>query len=241
MTLSTVSSIEQLPLSLQSLIHDLQQLTTLCPDVAQRCLKLANVQCHDIWPWQRFNHSACQSYGQAQIYQGGLFNIIAISWMPGDYSAIYDQTVMGVTQSFGDAEYSEFHYDGDLLSTQLIRAFKTGTTLRTDSHCIHQMGNPSSRPFMSLQIEFHSGQRVSNRVFDLYDASIQSANAPFFCLPNVEIQSKEQGLRGDRLTTLRHHQQMLTRVEKMQRDRLNPAQFQCDTQHLTAEIEFLKQ
>jgi hypothetical protein len=86
-----------------------------------------------------------------------------------------------------------------------------------DNSLIHQMGNPSNEPFLSLHVYGCQGARHSitgnARIFDLLEGSIQYTDGGvFFGLPEDQINQKRTGLEADRETTLRHHRLMCDRI-----------------------------
>jgi hypothetical protein len=85
------------------------------------------------------------------------------------------------------------------------------------------MGNPTDSSFLSLHVygcNNRYGEITSNaRIFDLFEGTIQYTNGGvFFCLPEGEISQRSYNLQGDLTTTLRHHQQMLNRINSILKD-----------------------
>ena len=113
----------RLPFAIQDLIRMLEEAEDLTPRVARDLLLSANLQAEDLEPWSDLEHPIRDSYGRKLIFDGGYFEMMAMSWTPGDFSAIHDHgyTEWGAVQVFGPAEHSVFlEQDGDL--TTLSRA-----------------------------------------------------------------------------------------------------------------------
>ena len=219
---STSTSALALPSSLQTLIQTLRGNQTLNPEHARQMVLTANVRAEDLEPWVDFDHPLTDSYGRRLVYDGGDFEVMVMSWVPGDVSAIHDHGAAqwGAVQCFGSAEHGVYQLVNHQLSTANISAVKPGTVMAVDHDLIHQMGNPGNDPFLSLHVYGNPnavGPVTHNaRMFDLFDGSIQSTDGGvFFCLPADQINQRIEGLRGDLETTLRHHQQMLSRVSRM--------------------------
>ena len=213
----------RMPKSLESLIQLIREQSHITPQIACQCMQDANIQAEDLMLWADFDHPLADSYGRHLVYDGGHFEIMVMSWAPGDFSAFHDHgsAQWGAVQSFGQAEHSVYHFENNLLTTQAIMPFNAGTVIPVDHDLIHQMGNPSQQPLLSLHMygtEFPQAAITgSARIFDLFAGNIQFTDGGvFFCLPEELITRKIEGLKGDHQTTLRHHQQMLARIQRME-------------------------
>ncbi len=208
------------PDRIQTLIHSLEK-KHITPEIAKQCVQAANIQAEDLRLWADFEHPVADSYGRHLVHEGDDFEIMVMSWAPGDYSAIHDHGAAqwGAVQSFGDAEHAVFQLDQMQLSTVSVHPFPTGAVNVVDHNLIHQMGNPGQQPFLSFHVYGSQGCNGpitgGARIFDLYEECIQYTDGGvFFGLPTEQVSHRERGLRGDRATTLRHHQQMLARVHR---------------------------
>ena len=208
-----------LPQSLEKLVNFLQCQPTLTPELACQCVLDASIEPQELLPWADFSHPITDSYGRKLVYDGGYFEIMVMSWVPGDFSAIHDHGAAqwGAVQCFGSAEHYVYELDGNMLRTRAARHYTPGSVKAVDRDLIHQMGNSGKSPFLSLHIygcENPCGSVTSNaRIFELLEESIQYTDGGvFFCLPEETITKRNYGFRGDRETTLRHHQQMRDRI-----------------------------
>lgn len=218
---NTVSATLRQPHRIQALIRALENQVAITPETAVECVQAANIQAADLQFWADFEHPIADSYGRHLVHDGGDFEIMVMSWSPGDFSAIHDHgsAQWGAVQSFGDAEHAVFAMDNMQLSTVSIDPFPPRTINAVDHDLIHQMGNPSDRPFLSLHVygsAKHDGAITGDaRIFDLHQKCIQYTDGGvFFGLPDPQITKTVSGLCGDRATTLRHHRQMLHRIQQ---------------------------
>lgn len=114
----------------------------------------ANVQIEDLLPFADFNHPVEDGYGRKMIYDGGKFEIMAMSWNPGDYSSIHNHgyTQWGVVQTFGNAHHFIYQNKDNELRFAIKEILPKGAITKIVNATIHQMGNPSTRRFMTLHI-----------------------------------------------------------------------------------------
>ena len=212
----------RLPLSLVKLVESLQNQPVLSPEIVCQCVLAAGVQPEDLLPWADFDHPIADSYGRQLVYNQGNFEIMVMSWLPGDFSAIHDHgaTQWGAVQCFGSAEHYVYELDGDRLRMQASCPYTPGSIKSVDGALIHQMGNAGASPFLSLHVygcnEPCQSITGDARLFDLLESSIQYTDGGvFFCLPETEIKRRRFGVRGDTETRLRHHQQMRDRIHRI--------------------------
>ncbi|MEL7085973.1 MAG: cysteine dioxygenase family protein [Cyanobacteria bacterium P01_A01_bin.3] len=211
-----------LPPSIQTLIASIRSQSNITPDLARQLIVDANITEHELAPWANFQHPVAHSYGRKLIYAEPHFEILVMSWAEGDYSAIHDHGVAqwGAVQCFGLAEHNVYQ-----LNNRTLRLVEQGLSYpnsvnAVDSDLIHQMGNPSRVEFLSLHVygcaAGHPSVTSDAGVFDLFEGCIHHTDGGvFFCLPESDISYRIEGLRGDRDTTLMHHQWMLARVQRM--------------------------
>ena len=211
-----------LPPSLDRLLKNIRASAMLTPEIARQCAIEAKIEVRDLLPWADFKHPVADSYGRQLVYDGGTFEIMVMSWLPGDFSAIHDHgaTEWGAVQCFGEAEHYTYKLENGILSTLKRTDYIPASVKQVDSDLIHQMGNPGEAPFLSLHIygsESSEGGVTSNaRIFDLFEGSIQLTDGGvFFGLPESQINQRIYGLRGDVETTLRHHRQMRDRFYRI--------------------------
>ncbi|MEM8677095.1 MAG: cysteine dioxygenase family protein [Cyanobacteria bacterium P01_G01_bin.67] len=215
-------SVSRLPDSLQSLIWLLSQTSYLTSERVYQSLLQANVTQADLMTWATFAHPATDSYGRQLVHDGGYFEIMVMSWQPGDISAIHDhgQAQWGAVQCFGHGIHTVYSLVKSKLSTAAEMPLCPNQIVKVSHDLIHQMSNCSQEHFLSLHVygcyDHHDIITGDARVFDLLEGKIQYTNGGvFFCLPEAEILRRGQVITADPLTTCRHHRQMRDRILKV--------------------------
>ncbi len=216
--------------SLSRLIHRLETTEHIDPDYAAILLQEANIDPRDLLPWYDLNHPMQDSYGRKLVKQGRNFELMVMSWSPGDYSAIHDHGIAewGAVQYFGAADHIIFKENQGVLTTETRMTMSLRSVYPVDHSLIHLMGNPGDTPFISLHLygRENAAEIITGnaRIFDLWEQRIQRTDGGvFFCLPENEILWRETAPAADSETTLLHHQLMLNRVESiLQSEGFNP-------------------
>ncbi|NEO64651.1 MAG: cysteine dioxygenase [Moorea sp. SIO4G2] len=216
---NATSSEQSFPESIQRLISNIKNQSAMVPTIARECILDARISPEDLMGWADFDHPITDSYGRKLIYHGGSFEIMVLSWAPGDYTTIHDHgaSQWGAVQCFGEAEDYMYTLTDGVLQTQKRLEFSSAQVKAVADDMIHQMGNPGQSAFLSLHVyggENPNSSITSNtRIFDLFEGSIQRTDgAGFFCLPEAEIKERHYGLQADANTTLRHHEKMRDRI-----------------------------
>ena len=203
------TQIQQLPSSLEHLVESIRQTERLSPQKLKSILTESRVDQADLEKWAAYEHPPQDSYGRTLIYDGGYFEVMAMSWQPGDYSAIHDHghTVWGAVQIFGAAEHAIYSFDEEKLVTLNRVRVTPGRVLAVNHDLIHQMGNPTDERFMSLHIygndDRSSAITSDARIFDLANEAIAITDGGvFFGLPSHEIKELQEGPQADYFTWL---------------------------------------
>lgn len=237
------------PARLEGLIRNIEQDAHCSPQRLRQHILAANLSTDDLLPWADFQHPVTDSYGRKAVYESEYFEVMVMSWAPGDFSTIHDHGLAqwGAVQCFGDAEHSIYALDEGVLRTVAIEPFRSGAVHAVNPDLIHQMGNPSNRYFLSLHIYGREEPSESitgdAQIFDLFEGCMQLTNGGvFFCLPEALILGRRPGLRGDRPTTLRHHEQMRDRIQRIleSQDYLDLNQTPLDALSLQLRLEQLQ-
>ena len=218
-----------LPASIQRLSHLIKREEDMTPARAGACLRRADIRAQDLAPWADFEHPAADSYGRKLVFDGGFFEVMVMSWFPGDFSTIHDhgQTQWGAVQCFGQAEHAVFALEDNLLTTRTRARVRPDEINVVEHTLIHQLGNPDQPSFCSLHLYGsydHDGEiTVDARIFDLFEGKIQLTDGGvFFCLPEADIKCRLDGPDADPPTTLRHHRDMRHRIRRMLPSSENP-------------------
>ncbi len=211
-----------LPASLQRIVEALRQRTSLRPMQLKRIVEQASVQAEDLAPWADFAHPIADSYGRKLVYRESRFEIMVMSWLPGDFSGLHDHgyTQYGAVQVFGEAEHAAFHVEEDTIRTLARWTLRPGEVISVSHSLVHQMGNPGREPFLSLHVygtpEAHENITGEARVFDLERQVIQRVNGGvFFALPPEAVVREEPGPEADFPTYLRYLIEWQRRLQRM--------------------------
>ena len=211
-----------LPDSLRFIIEKLEERKEWKPAEVRRVVLEAGVKQEDLLPWADYGHPASDSYGRRLIYQEGNFEMMAMSWAPGDFSAIHDHghTQWGAVQVFGAAEHATFRVDEGRITTLFRSQFKPGDVVGVSHTLVHQMGNPTDEYFMTLHV-YGRPEDIDNvtgdaRVYDLEHETIQRVDGDvFYALQGEEVKWTEPGPRPDFPTRLRHMVELARRLQRM--------------------------
>lgn len=213
---------DSLPASLRYIVDKLEGHRELKPAEMRRIVIDAGVRQQDIEPWADFGHPPADSYGRRLIYAGPNFEIMGMSWAPGDFSAIHDHgyTQWGAVQVFGPAEHAVFRVDEGRITTLSRSRFKAGDVVGVSHSLVHQMGNPTDEYFMTLHV-YGRPSDIGNvtgdaRVYDLqHEKILRVDGGVFYALPESEVKWVEEGPRPDFPTRLRHMVELARRLKRM--------------------------
>jgi predicted metal-dependent enzyme (double-stranded beta helix superfamily) len=182
----------------------------------------ADVQGADLEPWADYYHPSEDSYGRQIVLHGGHYEIMVMTWLPGDISAIHDHggAEWGLVKCFGHALHDCFRLTGMVLEEAGSRPYHYGDMAFIDASLIHQMGNLCSGPFLSLHVygcrrtrPLITGQA---RVFDLDLGEIQFTDGGVFhALPDSRISRRKHGLRAAPDLVARQRALKLARLQAM--------------------------
>jgi predicted metal-dependent enzyme (double-stranded beta helix superfamily) len=211
-----------LPPAVAHLLATIEHAGDLTPKRAAHLLRDAEIGPAHLTRWQDVHHPAEDSYGRKLIGRGPRFELMLMSWAPGDYSAIHDhgRAEWGAVRYLGAADHVVFDLDDGVLGIRECMRTRGGDVSEVDHDLIHLMGNPGKRPFYSLHLygraEPDPAITGGARVFDLFEDSIQRTDGGvYYCLPESQITRREPGPAADAETRLLHHRLMLGRVQRM--------------------------
>ncbi len=148
-------------------------------------------------PWETYDHPLVDSYGRKLVFANDFFEIMVMSWTPGDVSAIHDHgyTQWGAVQVFGPAEHATFWVQDDSINTLSREVMQPGKVIAVGHQLIHQMSNRSQEKFLSLHVYgvntvgFDQKSVTANaRIWNVTDGIIQYTDGGvFFALPEEQI------------------------------------------------------
>ena len=212
----------ELPAALSRVVAAIESWDAFTPARARRLLAETDIPASELLPWSDWQHPDADSYGRLLVYDGGHFELMVMSWVPGDMAAIHDHghTEWGAVKLFGEAEHATFAVRDGVLSTLERRRFPAGSVIGVGHDLIHQMGNIDQPPFLSLHLYGSPDARGpitgDARVFDLDAGVVQYTDGGvFFALPEEFITRREAGVAADFPTTLRARIELLRRLVRM--------------------------
>lgn len=223
--LSTPELRNQLPEAILNLIRSIENGKNLSPARMKNLLQQAGLNLKDLLPWANFHHPPAESYGRKMVYDGGFFEMMVMSWAPGNCSAIHDhgQTQWGAVQIWGPAILTAYlAQDGEIKTLSRFRV-NPPQTFAINHELVHQMCNDTQTNFLSVHVygayDLENGITDDARIFDLDENQVQRTDGGvFFALPEKAIKRRETGPQPDFLTHLRHNREKLQRLRTINRN-----------------------
>lgn len=193
---------KQLSLLVQNLSNAIEKEGKLSPSKVKEVVKETNITEEDLLPYADFNHPIEDCYGRKLVFDNGNFEVMVMSWNPNHYSSIHNHgyTQWGVVQVFGHAHHLIYHVKDDLLKFSKKEILPKGGIVKVNNKFIHQMGNASTTPYMSLHV-YGCNDRNENITADAknYDLEFnrvsQTTGGAFFNLPTDAIYNIKKGPR----------------------------------------------
>ncbi len=212
-----------LPEKVRRLVEAIAACDRLTPTTTRLLLEASKITAEDLESWADFDHPKADSYGRKMIYDGGCFELMVMSWAPGDMASIHDHgyTQWGAVKMLGRAEHAIFKLEDGVMTTAERRIFEPGSVVGVGHDLIHQMGNPGSEPFLSLHLygcyERDGDVTADANLYDLDEGKVQiTTGGVFFSLPEDAIDRREEGPASDFPTRLRYKVELLRRLLKME-------------------------
>lgn len=210
-----------LPLSLMTLVQELDQRKSFTPTELVSLIHAANIRASELRQWERFDHNPTEGYGRSLVHQGEHYEIMVMSWSPSDYSAAHNHghTTWGAVQVFGCIEHISYKLENNLVSIVEKERLEPNTVIAINEKLIHQMGNPSSESILSLHV-YGTHEKVDcitgdSSLFEIGKHEIQFTNGgAFYDLSSEEILHRKPSLTADPLTEIHHFTQLLNLYHK---------------------------
>jgi predicted metal-dependent enzyme (double-stranded beta helix superfamily) len=197
-------------MSVENLVKTLENLELFTPESVHKAVAECDIRFEDLKDWIDYGYPVSDSYGRKMVHNGGFFEVMVMSWRPGDYSSIHDhgKAEFGAVKIFGDVEHAAFKLDNQKLITISREIVKSGTTLKVTQSLIHQMGNPGESNFFSLHVygnvNLEGGVTSEARIFDYSRNELLFVNGGvFYLLPEDEIVRREELPEADYATRSR--------------------------------------
>ncbi len=161
--------------------------------LAAELMSKAQVTESDLLPWADYEHPIEDGYGRKLAYHTDKFEVMIMSWNPGDYSCVHDHgyTQWGAVQVFGDVmhqSYSNTQSEFKLSSKEIL---SYGSITKVNNALIHQMGNVTTKPYLTLHMygtnKAHETITADMKIYELETGLIRKTNGgAFFNLTNKE-------------------------------------------------------
>lgn len=157
-------------------------------------VKKANIKEEDLEPFADYDHPIIDGYGRKIAVLDDRFEIMVMTWNPGDFSAVHDHgyTQWGAVQVFGNVMHHVFSNQGAEFSLIKKEILTNGTIVKVNHPLIHQMGNVTSIPYLTLHVygsDKHQGViTADSRIFELENGLVKhTTGGAFFNLPDDEV------------------------------------------------------
>lgn len=193
MDLSTTT----LPKRLQHLVHAIEKnidANAMSPKRIAELVAEADIQTEDLMPYADFDHPIEDCYGRKMVYDGGAFEVMVMSWQPGDFSSIHNHgyTQWGMVQVFGHAQHFIYSFKQSELQFAKREILAPKQIIKVNNALIHQMGNGTDTPYLTLHIygcPNRDGDITADaKNFDLELDRISHTNGgAFFNLPEDQV------------------------------------------------------
>jgi|TARA_B100001971_G_scaffold20121_1_gene15620 predicted metal-dependent enzyme (double-stranded beta helix superfamily) len=194
-------------MSVKNLVEMLESLGKFTTKSVHGVVSECDIWDEDIEKWVDYDYPVSDSYGRKMVHNGGFFEVMIMSWRPGDYSGIHDhgKAEFGAVKIFGAAEHAIFKLEKQKLTTISREIVKSGTTLKVTPSLIHQMGNPGESNFFTLHVygnmNLESGITNEARIFDYSRNELLFVNGGiFYLLPEDKIVRREDLPEADYAT-----------------------------------------
>ena len=219
--------IAQLPLSLQNLIKWVESSINLTPSDITNLVEKANLKPEELLLWADFNHDINGSYGRKLIYFNGIFEMLVMSWNPGDFSGIHDHGYAnwGTVQVFGSTEHATLSMKNNKLTTTKRWVLKPNETIQVNRKLIHLMGNNTNERYLTFHIygnhdldQNYKAVTVDARIFNFDTNKTEfTDNGIFFLLDDSKINRYKDAPETDYVTWLRNEVELLRRIMKIEK------------------------
>ena len=162
-------------------------------------IKTAAISFEDLLPYADFDHPKEDGYGRQIAVAGKHYEIMVMSWNPGDFSAIHDHgyTTWGAVQVFGHVMHHTFAIKQDRFAITRKEIIADGTIIKVNHPLIHQMGNVTSKPYLTMHVygdnEYVGDVTADSRIFELETGLIKhTTGGAFFNLPDEKVYDIEE-------------------------------------------------
>ena len=185
---------EKLTPGLQRLVDSIErQQEHVSVKLAAELMEDAQITEEDVLPWADYDHPIGDGYGRNMAYHTDKFEVMIMTWNPGDYSCVHDHgyTQWGAVQVFGDVMHQSYSTVGEVFKLSSKEILPNRSITKVNNALIHQMGNATTKPYLTLHMyganEPHETVTADMKVYELETGLIRKTNGgAFFNLSNEE-------------------------------------------------------
>lgn len=174
---------------------------------AARCLAEAQLDITDLLPYADHDHSVDDGYGRIMVVDAGRYEIMVMTWNPGDFSAVHDHghTMWGAVQVFGHVLHHTFNVSDGTFRLSKKEILPDGSIIKVNHPLVHQMGNVTSAPYLTLHLygndDLKGNITADSRIFEPQTGLIKhTRGGAFFNLPEKEVYDIEKMPQVDHAT-----------------------------------------
>lgn len=190
-------------------------------------VKKSQITEEDLFPYADYGHPVEDGYGRKLAVMEDHFEIMVMSWQPGDFSAVHDHghTTWGAVQVFGNVMHHTFAIKDDVFQLTSKNILPYGTIIKVNNPLIHQMGNVTSKPYLTLHIygdnKYVGDVTADSKIYEVENNMVkETTGGAFFNLPDDKVYNAE--LMGEiDYNTLIHQASIL--MQYYQRYEINKA------------------
>jgi cysteine dioxygenase len=146
---------EKLTPGLQRLVDSIErQQEHVTVKLAAKLMADAQITEADVLPWADYKHPVLDGYGRKLAYHTDKFEVMIMTWNPGDYSSVHDHgyTQWGAVKVFGDVMHQSYTTVGEKFKLSSKEILPNGSITKVNNALIHQMGNATTRPYLTLHM-----------------------------------------------------------------------------------------
>lgn len=178
---------EKLTPGLQRLVDSIErQQEHVTVKLAAQLMADAQISEADVVPWADYNHPTLDGYGRKLAYHTDKFEVMIMTWNPGDYSSVHDHgyTQWGAVQVFGDVLHQSYSTTGEKFKLSSKEILPKGSIAKVNNALVHQMGNATTKPYLTLHMyganEPHGTVTADMKIYELETGVVRKTDGGAF-------------------------------------------------------------
>ena len=209
----SIETVEQFKLAVevQIVIKAIEKCEKVTPHKAKEILLENPIPLGKLGSFVDFDHPALDCYGRKMIYIGENFELMLMSWNPGNFSAIHDHgyTQWGAVYLYRNVQHNIYSIKNKSISFGKKKLLPAGSAVAVNHALVHQMGNPSTERLCSLHLygcETEMDEITADtRIFELENKVVKhTTGGAFFNLPVEVVYDYEPCPTPNRETMIYH-------------------------------------